>query len=401
MTHHAGPIAADSVPPATFSSKCGKRFLFTLGALIVYRLGLQIPTPGVDLPSIMGLHGGLNSSTLALIERMSVFCLGIGPLFSILVAAEVLKLALPTTAVWFNASARHQETWNRYALLAALLLASTEAFGIAIGLEGIRRAGRTVVSDPGPAFEAKFVLTAIAGTAFLSWLADQITRHGFGSGIWMLLIAPTVAGLIKFPADIAKIKGLHLISSDEIMALGALVIAATALIVMLLSGRLISPTSSAAADGALEGQRFATPDILVWPSNIALNVAGILSGFAFAIEQWRDKINAQKHVFKTGTLSSALLIAGLIFVVTHLWATSHPRLEPREPRALILLSALTTSAICLAMDIVYWHYQLPLIDGGWIIAIVVVAVLALPENLTAIFERFVPPDPGPAPREPE
>ena len=372
-----------------------KRLLFTLVALVIYRLGLQIPGTGLNPDSIPGLprwYPGLSPAEHA---YLSVFALGVGPIFSILVAAEVLKLAAPSLAAWANASPRNRSTWNRYVLLAGLILTATQAIGMAVGLENSHGSSSPIVPDPGLAFEAQFVLTIVAGTAFLAWLADQITRHGIGSGFWVLLLVPAVADFIKLPKDISNLKSVHQIATEGIWAFAALIFAATALIILLLKAKIRTPLTGKIVNAGPSDDHGAPASILLWPSNVALTISGIISAFIYSFEQWRGSAQPQEHIFKVGTAASIVLTSMLIFAVTKMWASSRQqKLSPIQ----ILLTAALAIVISLAMDIINWHYLLPFIDGGWFIAIAVVAALALPENLSAFFERYFPPAPGLPPK---
>ena len=159
-----------------------KRIAFTLAALAIYRLGLIVPVPGLDVSAMPGLTPPFDTLSRTALARVSIFDLGLGPIFSIMIAAEVLKLAAPALSPWLAKSEANRHAFNRYVLLAGLVLAAFQAYGVAIALEEVKAYGNVrLVPEPGVEFQVAFILSVVAGTAFLAWLGDQITRHGVGS----------------------------------------------------------------------------------------------------------------------------------------------------------------------------------------------------------------------------
>jgi preprotein translocase subunit SecY len=119
------------------------------------------------------------------------------PLFSAFVLAELFKVLVPAARRWEQTDLRNGYEFNRMVLVLALALAVWQARDMALGLEGSQfaRGSSQVVPEPGPMFRIPYIIIIVAATAFLAWLADQITCKGVGSGFWLLLIAPTLAGL--------------------------------------------------------------------------------------------------------------------------------------------------------------------------------------------------------------
>ena len=184
----------------------------TLAALLVYRLGLMIPVPGVDQTALASL---MHSGWFA-IERLSLFTLGLVPLLSVYLLAETLRLVSPRFARW-QAEPANGRRLGRWLRLAALVLAVIQSFGVASALEGIGN----IVATPGPAFRAGVVGSLVAATALLSWLADTVTRRGLGNGFWLLLAVPTVAGLVAYASETLVLHRNGVLSDRALLATAA------------------------------------------------------------------------------------------------------------------------------------------------------------------------------------
>jgi SecY len=195
-----------------------RRLAVTAIALIVYRLGAQIPLPGVNLEALAKLDG------LAL-ERVSILALGVNPLVTVLILAELVKVLVPACRRWERADPRNRDQLNRIVLSLGLLATAAQASGLAIALEGVTG----LVDAPGTGFRLPTVATLVAGTAIAMWLADQITRRGIGSGVWLLFLTPTLADLPHRIGALAAWQGdASLLATDVLiaMAFAALVFAA-------------------------------------------------------------------------------------------------------------------------------------------------------------------------------
>lgn len=165
-----------------------RRCAFTVGALFVYRLGANIPLPGVDLSGLLN-SGGLPSGSAAV--RLGLFSLSLLPYLSatfMLQFAALVSRRLRTS--WTESERRRQITERRTRILAAVI-AALQSYGIAQGLTGVHG----LVADPGPSFVVSTVLTLTGGALFLVWLAGQITTRGIGNGIALILFAGMAPGL--------------------------------------------------------------------------------------------------------------------------------------------------------------------------------------------------------------
>ncbi|KQT31562.1 MULTISPECIES: preprotein translocase subunit SecY [unclassified Methylophilus] len=225
-------------------SKLGElksRLWFLLGALIVYRLGAHIPVPGID-PTVLkqlfdtqkdGILGMFNMFSGGALSRFTVFALGIMPYISASIIMQLLTVVSPQLEQLKKEGEAGRRQITKYTRYGTVLLATFQALGIAIALEG--QAG--LVLDPGLGFRITAVTTLVAGTMFLMWLGEQITERGIGNGISIIIFAGIVAGLphaIGSTLDLAKTGAF---SIPLVMFLFVAVILVTALVVFVERGQ--------------------------------------------------------------------------------------------------------------------------------------------------------------------
>tara|TARA_R110002020_G_scaffold88345_10_gene217083 strand:- start:2611 stop:3942 length:1332 start_codon:yes stop_codon:yes gene_type:complete len=176
-----------------------KRIWFTLGALIVYRAGTYVPLPGIDPTALAqafnqaqsGLLGMFNMFAGGAVGRMAIFALGIMPYISASIIIQLLTTVVPRLEQLKKEGEQGRKVINQYTRYATVVLATFQAYGIAVGLEG---AG-SIVTDPGWFFRATTVVTLVGGTMFLMWLGEQITARGVGNGISLIIFSGIVAGI--------------------------------------------------------------------------------------------------------------------------------------------------------------------------------------------------------------
>ena len=181
-----------------------KRIWFTLGALIIYRLGTYIPAPGID-PVIMqqifeqqsgGILGMFNMFAGGALGRMTILALNIMPYISASIIMQLLTAVSPTLEALKKEGESGRKKINQYTRYGTVLLASVQAYGIAVGLEGSGAGGGgSAVLDPGLYFRFTMVVTLTGGTIFLMWLGEQITQRGVGNGISLIIFSGIVANL--------------------------------------------------------------------------------------------------------------------------------------------------------------------------------------------------------------
>ena len=178
-----------------------KRIWFTLGALIVYRLGTWIPLPGID-PSILqdifqqqagGILGMFDMFAGGAFGRMTIFALNIMPYISASIIMQLLQAIHPHFEGLKKEGEVGRKKLNQYTRYGTVILATLQAYGIAVGLEGMTGSQGAAVGDPGAFFRATTVITLVGGTMFLMWLGEQITARGVGNGISLIIFAGIVA----------------------------------------------------------------------------------------------------------------------------------------------------------------------------------------------------------------
>ena len=207
------------------------RIWFTLGALIVYRLGTYIPIPGIDTVELArfaaqntaGILGWVNGLAGGALGRMAIFALNIMPYISASIIIQLMTTVSPHLEALKKEGESGRKKMNQYTRYGTVVLAALQAYGIAVGLEG----QGNLVSDPGMFFRASTVITLTGGTVFLMWLGEQITSRGIGNGISLIIFSGIVAGL---PSGIAAMLELgrtgqmstFLVLGIMVMALGVI-----------------------------------------------------------------------------------------------------------------------------------------------------------------------------------
>ncbi len=180
-----------------------KRIWFTLGALLVYRLGTFIPLPGIDPVAFAqtfqqnstGILGMVNLLAGGAIERMAIFALNIMPYISASIIMQLMSSVDKRLEALKKEGEQGRKQINQYTRYLTVALAAAQAYGIAIGLEGSRAQAGPVVPEPGWFFRMTTVITLVGGTVFLMWLGEQVTARGVGNGISLIIFAGIVAGM--------------------------------------------------------------------------------------------------------------------------------------------------------------------------------------------------------------
>jgi preprotein translocase subunit SecY len=180
-----------------------KRLLFTAALLAVYRIGVHVPTPGIDGGALSEffnaakgtIFGVVNMFTGGGLERLSVFALGIMPYISAAIILELLVVVIPHLEQLKKEGEQGHKKITQYTRYGTVILSIIQGFGIAVGLEGMRSpvTGAAVVFVPGWGFRLMTVITLTAGTSFIMWLGEQITERGIGNGISLIIFAGIVA----------------------------------------------------------------------------------------------------------------------------------------------------------------------------------------------------------------
>src|SRR5713226_8205953 len=185
------------------ASELKSRIWFTLGALVIYRLGTYIPIPGID-PGILqdlfsrnagGILGMFDMFSGGALGRMTIFALNIMPYISASIIIQLLTAVSPTLEALKKEGESGRKKLNQYTRYGTVFLAAVQAYGISVGLEGMRSGAASAVIDPGYFFRIVTTITLTGGTVFLMWLGEQITARGVGNGISLIIMAGIVANL--------------------------------------------------------------------------------------------------------------------------------------------------------------------------------------------------------------
>jgi preprotein translocase subunit SecY len=214
-----------------------KRIWFTLGALLVYRLGTYIPLPGIDpaqweqifRTQAGGILGMFNMFAGGGIQRMAIFALNIMPYISASIIIQLMTTVSPTLEALKKEGESGRKTINQYTRYLTVFLAAVQAYGIAIGLEG----AANVITDPGWFFRISTVITLTGGTMFLMWLGEQITSRGIGNGISLIIMAGIVAELPSAIAGTLELGRQGALSTGLILVVILMAVVVTAFIVFM------------------------------------------------------------------------------------------------------------------------------------------------------------------------
>jgi len=179
-----------------------RRILITFGFLLVYRVGVHIPTPGVNANALAEFFASHQDTIFGIFDmfsggalvRMSVFALGIMPYISASIILQLLTVVIPHLEKLSKEGEQGRRQITKYTRYGTVVLSFVQGFGISIGLENMSAPGNLpVVIEPGWAFRLLTAITLTAGTAFIMWLGEQISERGIGNGISLIIFAGIVA----------------------------------------------------------------------------------------------------------------------------------------------------------------------------------------------------------------
>ncbi|MBF0117577.1 MAG: preprotein translocase subunit SecY [Desulfobacterales bacterium] len=196
-----------------------KRIIFTCLLLIVYRIGVHVPIPGVDSIALAAFFARAKGTLLGLfdmfsggaLEKLSVFALGIMPYISASIILQLLTVTIPHLERLSKEGEQGRKKITQYTRYGTVVLSIIQGLGISIGLESmVAPGGAHVVINPGWAFRLLTVITLTSGTAFIMWLGEQITERGIGNGISLIIFSGIIA---RMPTAIANT--FNLVSTGE------------------------------------------------------------------------------------------------------------------------------------------------------------------------------------------
>ena len=204
-----------------------KRLWFALGCLIVYRFTTYIPLPGID-PVVMaqifeqnagGIMGMFNMFAGGALGRMTIFALNIMPYISASIIMQLMTTVMPQLEALKKEGEAGRKRINQYTRYLTVVITAAQAYGLAVGLEGMQSSVGSAVIEPGLFFRFVTVITLVGGTLFLMWLGEQITARGVGNGISLIIFAGIVAGLPQALAGTLELGRTGALSAGVIIAL--------------------------------------------------------------------------------------------------------------------------------------------------------------------------------------
>jgi preprotein translocase subunit SecY len=231
-----------------------KRIIFTLSMLIVYRVGVHVPTPGIDAVALAsffmkakeGLLGLFNLFSGGALARLSVFALGIMPYISASIILQLLTVTIPHLERLSKEGEQGRKKITQYTRYGTVLLSIFQGFMISIGLENMSSpAGAPIVIHPGWAFRLMTVITLTAGTAFIMWLGEQITERGIGNGISLIIFSGIVTRAPSAVGNTFRLLRTGEMGIFAVLILGVLMVAVVAFIIFVEQGQRRIPVQYA------------------------------------------------------------------------------------------------------------------------------------------------------------
>ncbi|NCO24481.1 MAG: preprotein translocase subunit SecY [bacterium] len=199
-----------------------KRLYFTLGMLVVVRLGSHLPLPGVNKEALTnlfaqgGILGFFDLFAGGALSRFSVFALGIMPYINASIIMQLLTAVVPTLEQWAKEGEEGRDKITKITRYSTVFLAIVQAFGISVWLQNM---GVLMIS--GFSFRFLLLITLTAGTCFLMWLGEQITDFGIGNGISIIIFAGIIA---QIPSQLTQTIKLLQVGEINIISLLSLII---------------------------------------------------------------------------------------------------------------------------------------------------------------------------------
>jgi preprotein translocase subunit SecY len=381
-------------------SELARRIVFTLGALLVFRLGSYIPLPGV-ITSGSQFPG----ASVVLNIRFSIFALWILPYLSAAILIQLLSMVSSKLSTLARSGETGRRKIRRYTIGLAICLTAFQAYGLASSLQGIPN----LVDEPGGLFLLSTTVTLTGGMIFLVWLSEQITAHGIGNGLALILFAGEAA---KMPEEIASMVELvrqGALSAERVSWLAILSVALVSLVVFVELARRRMPVEFASrklGDRLLPAQSThlslkinsagLMPTVVApWLYVLPLTVAGLVFDHTSPSLMAVYRLVQENHMGRVILTSVAIVILTFIytaFVVDPEHAADSLNkhggvilgVEPGEPTAEHLdrivsyttcIGAVYLAAVFLIPELLLTYSQAPFYLGGMTVLVVVCTVL--------------------------
>jgi preprotein translocase subunit SecY len=307
-----------------------KRLLFVLGMLVVYRIGVHVPTPGIDgealaqvFSSMQGtIFGWFNLFSGGALERFSIFALGIMPYISSSIIFQLLTVVWPHLAELQKEGEQGRRKITQYTRYGTIVLAMVQGYGIATGLEQYNNP--QVVIEGGLAFRLMTMLTLASGTVFLMWLGEQMSERGIGNGTSMLIYAGIASGVLGGATQAFKLYQSNEITFLKLLIVGAIIVGTLFVIIFVERGVRALPVVYAkriVGRKVYGGQNTSLP--------LKVNTSGVIPPIfasslimfpatigTFFPSEWMQKVTAQ---IQPGTLLYDVLFVGLIIFFSYFY----------------------------------------------------------------------------------
>ncbi|MEN8782156.1 MAG: preprotein translocase subunit SecY [Desulfobacterales bacterium] len=382
-----------------------RRILYTLALLVVYRVGVHVPVPGIDKGALAEIFDRAKDTILGIfnmfsggaLENLSVFALGIMPYISASIILQLMTVVIPHLEQLKKEGEQGRKKITQYTRYGTVILSIIQGFGISIGLE---RMGAVI--DPGWGFRLMSVLTLTAGTAFIMWLGEQITERGIGNGISLIIFAGIVARMPTAISNTFRLVSTGAMSVFPIIVLIVLMVAVIAVIIFVEQGQRRIPVQYAKR---VVGRRMYGGQSTHLP--LKINMSGVIPPiFASSIMMFPATISSFITVpwiqdivsaLSPGNAVYELCFVGLIFFFCYFYTAVTfnpvdvadnmkkqggyiPGIRPGKRTAdyidkvlsrITLGGALYVSAICVLPSILITQFNVPFYFGGTALLIVV------------------------------
>ncbi len=395
-----------------------RRLLFVLGALVVFRIGAHIPVPGIDSAVLAQLFEQQRGTILDMfnmfsggaLERFTVFALGIMPYISASIIMQLMTVVVPKLEQLKKEGEAGRRKITQYTRYGTVALATFQAIGVAIALQGQHFGGQPVVPNPGPGFIFTTTVTLVTGTMFLMWLGEQVTERGIGNGISLIIFAGIVAGLPSAVGGTLELARTGELGPFEILFLFMLALGVTAFVVFVERGQRRIPMNYARRQ---QGRRVYAQQSSYLP--LKLNMAGVIPPifassiilFPATLGNWfgqSEELSWLQDLSQTLSpgqpvyvLVYSVAIIFFCFFYTALVFNARetaenlkksgafiPGIRPGEQTAryidgvmtrLTLAGAIYVTAVCLLPEFLILYWNVPFYFGGTSLLIVVVVVM--------------------------
>jgi preprotein translocase subunit SecY len=382
-----------------------RRILYTLALLVVYRVGVHVPVPGIDSVALAEIFDRAKGTILGIfnmfsggaLEKLSVFALGIMPYISASIILQLMTVVIPHLEQLKKEGEQGRKKITQYTRYGTVILSIIQGFGISIGLE---RMGAVIV--PGWGFRLMSVITLTAGTAFIMWLGEQITERGIGNGISLIIFAGIVARMPTAISNTFRLVSTGAMSVFPIIILLVLMVAVIAVIIFVEQGQRRIPVQYAKR---VVGRRMYGGQSTHLP--LKINMSGVIPPiFASSIMMFPATISSFITVpwiqdivsaLRPGNAVYELFFVGLIFFFCYFYTAVTfnpvdvadnmkkqggyiPGIRPGKRTAdyidkvlsrITLGGALYVSAVCVLPSILITHFNVPFYFGGTALLIVV------------------------------